>query len=250
MKQVNPVSMKSSGTDDPKKYVGGWETYDKPQGIKDRQDKKVLAKETALDFSHLKQIFEEFPINSMNMFVPDEGSLEDVNTDPGVDKKIKASRKPDMRQVTTSAKALSVPGKRPSLKSSSMMETIRIPVHGTLSNQYEIINEDEEVIGLAIVNKGVISELEYDATTSQTYRGQILSALLHQIVSEADVRSANLSIQINEMTSELKTLFERFGFRLVGGSVMKRNFGAIRPTSVPPAQGMTNRIDENKSSSS
>jgi len=49
LKKAKPVTTKSSGTDDPSKYVGGWEEYDTPQGINDRQDPKVLAMEVTED---------------------------------------------------------------------------------------------------------------------------------------------------------------------------------------------------------
>lgn len=51
LKKAEPATMKSSGTDDPKKYVGKWEEYKEPQGIKDRKDPKVLTKEAVEEWN-------------------------------------------------------------------------------------------------------------------------------------------------------------------------------------------------------
>lgn len=363
LKKAEPATMKSSGTDDPKKYVGGWETYDKPQGINDRQDRKVLAKEDVqhwngknvvwsgngyhvavddpddagfitawtddnhkvgqlsasrsrnkkgwvevssvdVDSGHRRnrialrmyqalsqymgskyqgilgyrpdiadpakieaiyqrlgggvdpdnedillaprqQFFESNsygPEGGGTRFAPDPDELEYTVSD--ADKKtIKASAKAPKSQVRMNVKSLSARGKPAKLNPYRLDETIRTVINGTLNAEYEIVNNDEQAIGYAAVRKGVIENLDYDTSAEQDYRGHILSALMSQIVIEADQNRANLAIQVNGMNGEIKNLLERFGFRRTGGMVMKRTYGAVRPTSVNPPQGMVNRTD-------
>lgn len=362
LKKAEPATTKSSGTDDPSKYVGGWEAYDKPQGINDRQDRKVLAKEDVQDWngksvvwsgegyhvavddpqdagyitawtddnerigslsasrsrnkkgwvevgsvdvdpnyrrnrialrmyqalsqymgqqyqgilgyrpdiadpSKIEPIYQRlggmvdpenedillaprktfFESNSYGpaggtRFAPDPDELEFSVSDEDA-KEIKASAKPPKGQVRMNVKALSARGKPAKLNPYRLDETIRSIINGTLNAEYEIVNEDESAIGYAAVRDGVIENLDYDTDAKQDYRGHILSALLSQIVTEADLNRANLAIKVNEMNGEIKNLLERFGFRRSGGTVMKRTYGAIRPTSVSPPQGMVNRPD-------
>ena len=243
IKKTKPTTMKSSGTDDPKKYVGGWESYNKPQGINDRQDRKVMAME---DFSGLAEMFKESnslgPDNSFTRFAP-EPVPNDYIVGPEEEKAIKQSRKAPMKSAKRKAMAFSARGQKVQLEPRKVTETIRRPLLGTLSNEYEIIDDDEKPVGYAKVREGIISTLDYVSSASQEYRGQILSAMLHQIVTEADRHNANLSVQVNNITGEVKTLLERFGFRRTMDDVMKRNYGGIHPTSVPSVQGMVNRDD-------
>ncbi len=364
IKKAKPVSMKSSGTDDPSKYVGGWESYDKPQGINARRDRKVLAKEDAETDPNLwngkssvwtngqYHIVVDTPGNAKYIsvwtqdntrvgyletrtipgykdwlaigdvgllkdhrgkrlgiqmyrvliqemapkykgiagYLPDTinkrevpaiyrrlgGKLDPENADvmlvprgnlveadaygpngmtrfapeveiPALDvgqveqDAIKKSKRPAMSVVRASARALSARGKPPRLNPYKLDETIRTPVLGSLTAAYEIVDDNEAVVGAAEVQSGVIQRLDIDTTADEAYRGQIISALLDQIVSGADRQMANLSIQINSIDREVKSLLERFGFRLAGGSVMKRNHGSIRPPSVPATPGLSNR---------
>ena len=233
LKTATPATMKSSGTDDPKKYVGGWETYDEPQGIGDRRDKKVLAKESDVD--------EAVSSAPLDRFGPDDGIL--LQNSPAEAQAIKLSRKAPKKHVRASVKALSARGKPPQLNPNRVIETIRRPFTGTLTNDYEIVDDNDKSIGFAKVVDGVINNLEYDTEADQNYRGHILSAMMSQIVNEADRNSANLSIQIVGMTTEIVSLLERFGFQIISGNIMKRGFGSVRPQSVNPPQGMVNRID-------
>lgn len=353
LKKVKPVTMKSSGTDDPKKYVGGWEAYDKPQGINDRQDRKVLAKEDVqqwngknvvwsgegyhiavddpqdagfitawtddnqkigelsasrsrnkrgwvevssvdvdksfrrnrvalrmyqalsqymgqkyqgilgyrpdiADPAKIEPIYKRLggdvdPENEdillaprkaffENRFIPDPEEIEYTVSDEDR-KAIKASAKPAKGQVRMNVKALSARGKPAKLNPYRLDETVRNVINGSLNAEYEIVNDDEKAIGYAAVRQGVIENLDYDTDAKQDYRGHILSALLSQIVTEADHNHANLAIAVQGMNGEVKTLLERFGFRRTGGMVMKRNHGAMRPTSVVAPQGMVNRPD-------
>jgi hypothetical protein len=105
------------------------------------------------------------------------------------------------------------------------------------------VNEDDNTIGFGKVIKGTIDTLEFDPS-EQSYSGHILSAILSQIVSEADRHRANLSIALVEMDGDLKYILERFGFRLTNGTVMKRLAGSIVPTSVGTTAGMSNKINE------
>jgi len=231
LKSAAPTTMKSSGTDDPKKYVGGWESYDEPQGIGARRDKKVLAKEADVE--------ESASFAPLDHFGPEDDMP--LQNGPVEDREIKLSRRPPKKQVIASVKALSARGKPPRINPRKVVETIRRPFAGTLSNEYEIVDDRDNSIGFAKVIDGVINNLEYDTDADQNYRGQILSAMLSQIVAEADHNSANLSIQIVDMTEEIVYLLGRYGFQSIGGNIMKRGAGSIRPQSVHSPQGMVNR---------
>lgn len=234
LKKAKPISKKSSGTDDPDKYIGGWEEYTEPQGINDKRDPKVLASES--------NMFGSYGATTRVGPVVD-AEPEELLISPADKKAIKQSKKAPKKVVRATTKALSAKGKRPVLNPYRLNETVRMPFNGTLNAEYEIVNEAGVVIGVGIVVAGVIDKLDYDTDASQQFRGQIISAILHQIVTDADRNSANLSIEVDGMTSEIKSVFERFGFRGIGGSVMQRNAGASIPTSVNPPQGMSNRDD-------
>lgn len=237
LKKTEPASMKSSGTDDPKKYVGKWEVYDKPQGIKARRDPKVLAMEDEEEISE-----NSFgPENATMRFAPEPDQGGDFHVGGKEQEEIKKSRKAPLKDANRKAKALSARGQKPQLNPYRLDETIRQPFMGTLTAEYEIIDDDESSVGFARVNEGVIDALTYDTDADDEYRGHVLSALMSQIVAEADRNRANLSILVEDMDGEIKYVLERFGFRHVGKSIMKRNENAIRPASVPAPQGMINR---------
>lgn len=361
IKKAKPVTMKSSGTDDPSKYVGGWEAYDKPQGINDRQDRKVLAKEDTQDWngktvvwsgegyhvavddaqdagfitawtednekigelsanrsrnkrnwvevnhvdvdkkfrrnrialrmyqalsqymgsqyegilgyrpdiadpSKIEPIYQRLgggvdPENDdillaprktffessgngmpvLSRFAPDPDEFEYVVGDAEADH-IKKSRKAPKKEVRANVKALSARGKAPKLNPYRLDETVRSVINGTLNAEYEIVDDEEKSIGFAVVQDGIIESLDYDTAARQNYRGHIMSALLSQIVTEADMNKANLAIRVTTMDGEVKNILERFGFRRTGGMVMKRTYGSVSPPSVSPPQGMVNRV--------
>ena len=87
----------------------------------------------------------------------------------------------------------------------------------------------------------MIDTFDFISSAEEAYRGQIINAMLSQIVNEADRHKANLSIQLTDVSGDLKYIFERYGFRDVGKSIMKRNTGSIRPTSVATTTGMSNK---------
>lgn len=173
-------------------------------------------------------------------FVPPEPE-EEITISDEDQKVIKQSAKAPKKVVLANVRALSARGKRPRLNPYKLDETIRTPICGTLTNEYEIVDEADHTIGYASVVEGVIEEFQYQDSSDQSFRGHVASTILHQIVSEADRHQANLSIQIEEMDAEIKLMFERFGFRLDRGTVMKRLSGAVRPPSVPSTPGMSNR---------
>lgn len=211
LKKAKPVTTKSSGTDDPSKYIGGWEAYDEPQGINDRQDQKVLAKESDDD---------------------------DMSVSPEDKKSISLSKKAPKQSVRANVKALSARGKPAQLNARKIQETIRKPFVGSLTSEYEIIDDNDRSIGYCRVEESVIVVLDFIEDASQSYAGEILSAMLQDVTREADHQSANLSIEMIELNYEFKTLLERFGFRMIGGTVMQRNYGAARPPSVHGISGL------------
>jgi len=186
------------------------------------------------------------PQGSSTRFGPEPDFGEDLGVGEVEKKEIRKSKKAPKRQVRLNARALSARGKPPRLDPDKVMETIRRPFLGDLTAEYEIVGEDSAVVGYAKVEHGVISHLDYDDEASQEYRGQIVSSLLTMITTEADRSTANLSIDVEMMTVEIKYLLERFGFRVTTGSVMKRNAGSLRPPNVNPPQGMVNRVDESR----
>jgi len=361
LKKAEPATTKSSGTDDPSKYVGGWEAYDEPQGINDRQDRKVLTKEDvqqingknviwsndeyymtvdnpqdadrievftntddervgwvagrdmpeypkwkAITFASVnpwgdhrgkrlgvlmyqgmiqylhssykgllgylpdtnqysKKIYSYLNAQSVEgdddiLIVPRRSFFESNSYGPSgttrfapdpdefeyfvsaADKKeIKASSKPPKRQIKMNVKAMTARGHKPKLNPYQLDETVRQVINGTLNAEYEIVDDEDKSIGYAVVQEGVIETLDYDTAARQHYRGHIMSALLAEIVTEADANKANLAIRVTTMDGEVKNILERFGFRRSGGMVLKRTYGSIRPTSVSPPQGMVNR---------
>lgn len=351
-KKAQPVTMKSSGTDDPSKYVGGWESYDKPQGIGSRRDKKVLAMEDVQDWNGKSVVWSDgqyyvavdditgatyitawtsdnkrighlstrmipgyrnwLSVRDVELdkkargsrigyrmyqallhymsaeyqgiagYMPDMankkqvpaiyrrlgGKVDPDNADvilvprrkmnesftkfapeiidepdellisPEDKKAIRQSAKAPRKLVRSNVKALSARGKPAQLDPRKLQETIRRPFVGNLNTEYEIVDDNDRSIGFVEVVDSVIQNLDYIEDATQSYRGQILSALMHQITLEADHTRANLSIEMAEPDYEIKTMLERFGFRLVGGNVFRRNNGSIRPPSVTTVQGL------------
>ena len=155
---------------------------------------------------------------------------------------IKKSKQAPKKQVKANAKALSAKGHPPQLDPYHITEMVRRPFSGTLNDNYEIVDDADKTIGVASVTDSVINALECLVEGDEQYRGQVVTALLDMIVNDADRSSANLTIQLDdEFNTEIKSLMERFGFRLIEDAVMFRNAGSIRPVDVNPAQGMVNR---------
>lgn len=169
-------------------------------------------------------------------FSSDPDSFE-IIANPEEKKTIRKSKKAPTVQARKQAKALSARGQAPKLNPNKLQEYIRKPIVGTLTAEYEIVDDDGRAVGFASIQDGVIETLDFIPSPGQSYRGEILSALLSQIVADADRSRANLSIDV-QLDGETKLTLERFGFRLVQGSVMKRGFGSIRPPSVPGTPGL------------
>lgn len=353
MKKVEPATMKSTGTDNPSRYVGGWEAYDRPQGITAQKEEAVAEANTGIlaptdenlaqakaflrqkwteryrerhgsgapaDMSDsckfvslfVQKVFGgEMRGNPRHQFNWINGQLVDLNSDandvrtmpdphqhdtafwgnrehrasmrscetrvnawvkefvglvemvesvfgsgttfipPEPDeeivvsdedqREIKQSAKAPKKLVRSTVRAMSARGKPAKLNPYKLQETIRKPIMGTLSNEYEIVDEQDQIIGYASVSESFINRFEFTDATKRSFRGQVASVLLDQIVTEADRHTTNLTIEVQHMDGEIKTLLERFGFRLINGDTMQRLAGSVRPPSVPATQGMTNR---------
>ncbi len=114
-------------------------------------------------------------------------------------------------------------------------ETIRFPSAGVLDSDYLIKDDQDQEAAKARVQGGVIvlfairSDLEPDDQTKTK------DLLLRSIIMDADNSNANLSIEITPNgfdELELRRFFERFGFRRVSDTIMKRNAGSIHPASM------------------
>jgi hypothetical protein len=123
---------------------------------------------------------------------------------------IKKSTKSPIKQASKSAKKLS--GVLvPILKKKKVDETIRRPLVGSLSAVYEVFKNDE-VVGICVIEKNIITELKYD-DEKETTGGKILSAILTNVVREADRNLANLMIQLAPgQIHDMKFFLERFCF--------------------------------------
>jgi hypothetical protein len=189
------------------------------------------------EFTELMQMVES-TFSGEYKFLPDEPD-EDLEVSAEDQISIKQSAKAPSKVVKANVRALSARGKPARLNPYKLKETIRKPFQGSLTNEYEIMDDCERTVGYASVVEGVIDDFQFDESGLGLPSGTVASMMLHQIVGEADRHSANLSIQIVDLSSEIKLIFERFGFRLVTGDIMKRLAGSIRPTSVVGTPGMS-----------
>jgi hypothetical protein len=122
--------------------------------------------------------------------------------------------------------------------SSRLDETVRFPYVGTLDSDYLIGDQDDKEAGKARVQQGVIVVFAVRSDLAPDEQGKIRDLLLRSIVVDADNYKANLSIEIqpegfDEM--DIRRFFERFGFRRVSDTIMKRLAGSIHPTTVHEA---------------
>jgi len=126
----------------------------------------------------------------------------------------------------------------PGLKESRMDEMVRSNPMQLMNAEYELRNdEDTDTIGMAMITDGVIETLAVRNDFNKEYNGYILSRLMSAIVNDADLSNSNLSIRLEDQNDlQQKRFLERFGFRHIQDGIMKRNAGAIRPTSVPSAR--------------
>lgn len=111
-------------------------------------------------------------------------------------------------------------------------EMVRRPSQRDFSSEYEIVSntgKEEEVIGKAIVEDGVITVLAAKEASSRPTR-EILTKLVGSIAKEADLSNANLSIRVEDRHDlDIVRFLERFGFRHVGEGILKRNAGSNMP---------------------
>ncbi len=113
-------------------------------------------------------------------------------------------------------------------------ESIARVIPQDYSADYELRDDkDQEAIGVASINQGVIELLSVRNDVVEDYNGHIMSRLLSTIVRDADSANANLAIALNDGGDlQQKRFLERFGFREVGMDIMKRTAGSITPPSV------------------
>lgn len=116
-----------------------------------------------------------------------------------------------------------------------LAEAIPRVIPQNYSADYDLRDDkDQESIGVASINHGVIELLSVRNDIAEDYDGHIMSRLLGTIVRDADAANANLAIPLNDPNDlQHKRFLERFGFRGVGENIMKRNAGSVTPPSVP-----------------
>lgn len=145
---------------------------------------------------------------------------------------IRVSKKAPMKQIKANVRALTAKGQK-----FRISEFMRHPYEGNLNNVYEILGEEDQILAKAVVQDGIITEMVLE--DDQPYQqGTILSALLDTIVGDADRSHCGLSVSLTDMSTEVRTIFERFGFIRTGQTVYKRRHGSIRPPSVPAPSGV------------
>lgn len=112
-------------------------------------------------------------------------------------------------------------------------ETIRFPYFGELNADFVTEDESDRKVGQARVTKGVIEVLAVANELDPRQRKFVMNELLRMIVSEADVMNANLSIEINPVDlQEMKRFLERYGFKGISETVLRRAAGSIKPPLV------------------
>jgi hypothetical protein len=119
--------------------------------------------------------------------------------------------------------------------SNRLDETVRFPNFGTLDSDYCIKDEDDQDAAKARVQEGVIAVFAVRSDLDHDQQSKVKDMLLRSIVMDADQVNANLSIEIKPNgfdELEMRRFFERFGFRRVTDTIMKRNAGASHPASV------------------
>lgn len=104
--------------------------------------------------------------------------------------------------------------------------------------EYEVKDDrDENTIGVANINNGVIETLAVRNDFKEDFNGHILSKLLGTIVRDADAANANLAIKLDDPNDiQHKRFLERFGFRETSTAILKRTAGSVTPPSVPTAR--------------
>lgn len=103
---------------------------------------------------------------------------------------------------------------------------------------YDLMDDSgQELIGVARISQGVIELLSVRNDLVEDFNGHIMSRLMSTIVRDADSANVNLAIALDDPSNlQQKRFLERYGFRAVGESVMKRNAGSVTPPSVPTAK--------------
>ena len=109
---------------------------------------------------------------------------------------------------------------------------IRHTEHTFLNGEYEVY-DGELIVGKALVDEGIIIQLQVHNGIEEDYRGEILYKLLESICMDANHMNANLSIMIPSMkTQRLKRFLERFQFEETHANIFKRLAGSSVPPSV------------------
>ena len=114
-------------------------------------------------------------------------------------------------------------------------ESVPKVMHNPYDAEYELRDDkDEQTIGVAKIEGGVIEVLSVRNDLAEDFEGHIMSRLLSTIIRDADLANANLAIMLNDPADQQhKRFMERFGFRDTGNGLMKRNAGSVTPPSVP-----------------
>lgn len=251
-------------TDDPDKYIGKWEKYDEPQGIGSPAGRRVT-KDTAMYASKnktteqgIKEDGEGLSPGPIRRRAGDGASdgygsaphqhvinISDIvpgypsnhKALPNSEAPLKAARKKASKQNTDTRPVAKVvdPSTFEYVAKPKVEEMVRRPFRNPFDAEYELTSADgEEKIGLATVNDGIIQVFAFrEDYPEASFGGHLPSKLLGNIVRDADLANANLSIRMRDPHDlQMRRFFERFGFRHVGDGVMKRNAGATNPPSV------------------
>ena len=114
-------------------------------------------------------------------------------------------------------------------------ESVPKVMHNPYDADYDLRDDkDQETIGVAKIEGGVITVLSVRNDLAEDFEGHIMSRLLGTIIRDADLANANLAIQLDDPSDQQhKRFMERFGFRETGNGIMKRNAGSVTPPSVP-----------------
>ena len=248
------------GTDDPSKYMRGgeWEAYREPQGINSPAGKIASGRKKGTTKTKNKKMSEGNVLTpggpgASGDLVPRDHHALTLST---VADTTKANRTSGAKMPGSEAPTKQV--KKTVKKShdnrpgnvSDINESIDSQVREIVSEaiprvkprdytaDYELMDDkNEDVIGVARIEHGVIEILSVRNDLAEDFEGHIMSRLLSTIVRDADLANANLAIAMEDPANlGQKRFLERFGFRDVGKGVLKRNAGSVTPPSVLTAR--------------
>jgi len=196
------------GTDDPDKYIGKWEEYTEPQGIKAESSMFTAGWSS------------DSPANQS----PTNAEL--LNADP---KEIKKAQKAPLKKANRDVRATT----NNLVKGIQVVETIRSTPVVKLNGEYFVmdgIGDSKEDVGYALVSDGIIGEIVIKDDLDEKRGGEILHKILLLITREADWTGANLSTQLNSDAPVIvKRHLEQFGFRGTKDGIMKRTNNSATP---------------------